>query len=216
MNYLAGIISLMFALVLLQGCQQEIKQQDTNTLPILGQSDYDPVIKDSVHHQVQEFAFINQDSAIITLDHLKGKTTVVSFFFTSCPSICPLMTRQLKRLQKLTKDSLDIQILTHTVDPKRDSVIRLREYIKRNEIDNSNWDFVTGDQQDIFESGVYNYYLATAEDVLAEGGFLHSEMFVLVDKDLHLRGVYTGTVPKQVDKLIADIKRLENEYEEKL
>lgn len=217
MKYTLGIITLLMVLSLFQSCETIVDKKTKtppNHLPILGRSEYDPVLKDSVYHQIQEFAFVNQNNELITLDSLKGKTTVVSFFFTSCPTICPLMTRELKRLQERTKDSVDIQLLTHTVDPKRDSVERLKSYIEQNQLNDYNWDFVTGDQQEIFESGVYNYYLAAAEDVLAEGGFLHSEMFVLVDKNLHIRGFYTGTVPKHVNQLITDLKKLENEYAE--
>ena len=183
-------------------------------LPYYGRSEYDPETKDSVFHTVEEFAFVNQNNDIIDLNYLKGKTTVVNFFFTSCPTICPKMIGQLTWLQKEVKGKYDIQILSHTVDPERDSIGRLNEFIIKNKIDTKNWDFVTGEKQDLYESGVFNYYLATQEDVLAEGGFLHSENLVLIDKNLHIRGYYEGTKKEDVNKLIKDLDLLFNEYKQ--
>lgn len=185
--------------------------QCKDSLPVYGEREYDPELNDSVYHQVGEFAFINQNREIVTVDSLKGKITIVNFFFTSCPSICPIMVDQLKNLQKRTDGIYNIQILSHTVDPETDTVERLQHFIERNKINTKNWNFVTGDKQDLYESGVYNYYLATSEDVLAPGGFLHSEKFVLIDKDLHIRGFYDGTEEEEVNKLIKDLELLTNE-----
>ena len=181
-------------------------------LEYFGREEYNPETKDSVHHTVEEFAFINQNNDIVDLNYLKGKTTIVNFFFTSCPSICPIMVNELSRLQKEVDGKYNIQILSHTVDPKRDSIGRLKDFINRKNINTENWDFVTGEKQDLYESGVFNYYLATQEDVLAPEGFLHSEKFVLIDKDLHIRGFYNGTEKKEVNKLIKDLEILFNEY----
>lgn len=186
-------------------------QCSDNKLPVYGVKEYDPDTKDSIDHTIQEFVFVNQDSNIVTLDNLKGKVTVVNFFFTSCPSICPIMVDQLKRFQKEVDGKYDVQILTHTVDPERDSVARLKAFIEKNKINTSNWDFVTGEKQRLYESGVYNFYLASSEDALAPGGFLHSEKFVLVDKDLKIRGYYNGTEKDDVDRLINELKLLFDE-----
>lgn len=199
-------LSLFFVAIFIISCNNEPK------LPYLGRSEYNPTTKDSVYHTIEEFAFINQDSNIIDLNYLKGKTTIVNFFFTSCPSICPIMIDELTYLQEKTNGKYDIQILSHTVDPERDSVGRLNQFIEHKKIDTKNWDFVTGEKQDLYESGVFNYYLATQEDALAPGGFLHSEKFVLIDKNLHIRGVYDGTEREEVNKLINDLEILFNEY----
>lgn len=196
---------LIFSAIIVIGCNHP-------KLPHLGRTEYNPDTKDSTYHTIEEFAFINQNNQIIDLEYLRGKTTIVNFFFTSCPSICPKMVNELTRIQKEVADKYDVQILSHTVDPERDSIGRLNEFINRKKIDTKNWDFVTGEKQDLYESGVFNYYLATQEDVLAPGGFLHSEKFVLVDKDLHIRGFYDGTNKDDVDKLIKDIEILFNEY----
>lgn len=183
-----------------------------NQLPILGVKEFDTEINDSINHRVQEFAFVNQENKLITLDHLRDKVTIVNFFFTSCPSICPIMIDELKRFQQAVHGKYDIQILSHTVDPRRDSVGKLKWFIDKKEINTINWDFVTGSQQSLYESGVYNYYLASAEDALAEGGFLHSEKFVLIDKDLHIRGYYNGTEKEDVNRLIKELEILFDEY----
>jgi protein SCO1/2 len=196
---------LIFITIIIVSCNQP-------KLPYFGRSEYNPETKDSLQHTVEEFIFINQNQNIVGLDYLKGKITVVNFFFTSCPSICPIMIDELIRLQEEVKGKYDIQILSHTVDPQRDSVGRLNEFIKQKKIDTKNWDFVTGEKQDLYESGVFNYYLSTQEDAFAEGGFLHSEKFVLIDKDLHIRGFYNGTEKEDVNNLINDLEILFNEY----
>lgn len=180
-------------------------------LPVLGRKEYDPDTKDSVEHAIGKFYFINQNEDAITDEYLKGNITVAYFFFTTCPSICPIMTDNMKYVQEKTKD-FDIQILAHTVDPKTDTIEKLKAYIERNKINTNNWDFLTGDQDHLYEVGVQDYMVATQEDVDALGGFLHSENFVLVDKDLHIRGFYNGTDKEEIEQLIKDIPKLINEY----
>jgi protein SCO1/2 len=122
------------------------------------------------------------------------------------------MTSQLKRLQSLTKEE-GIVILSHSVDPIRDSVARLKKYAIDNGLDTKNWHLMTGDAEDIYDLGMEGYNLSAMEDGSAPGGFLHSEMVVLVDKEGHLRGMYEGTNTEAMDRLVADIKKLKTEYE---
>lgn len=184
---------------------------NSDQLAIYGRKEYDPDTKDSVEHTIGSFYFINQNEDAITQEYLKGNITVAYFFFTTCPSICPIMTDNMKYLQEKT-DKYDIQILAHTVDPETDTTEKLKAYIKRKNIDTKNWDFLTGDQDHLYDVGVNDYMVATQEDVNALGGFLHSENFVLVDKDLRIRGFYDGTNKEEVDQLIKDIPKLINEY----
>jgi Uncharacterized protein SCO1/SenC/PrrC, involved in biogenesis of respiratory and photosynthetic systems len=167
---------------------------------------------DTIYHQIPAFSFFNQDGKIITHEELKGKIHVADFFFTSCPTICPKMTSQLKRLQSELKD-VDITILSYTVDPRRDSIARLKQYAEKNAINTTNWHLLTGNKEDIYDLGRNGYYLSAMEDEKAAGGFLHSEIIVLVDKELHIRGLYEGTSTQEVNKLINDIKKLHKEYE---
>lgn len=168
---------------------------------------------DTIQHTVPDFRFINQDSIPVTFADFEGKIMVVDFFFTTCPSICPVMTKQMTRLQWMLDDSAyeDIHILSHTVNPTNDTPSILKAYAKENEADLSRWTFVTGEQEAIFDQGFNGYLLSTQEDSGAPGGFLHSSMFVLVDKDRHIRGFYDGTVTTEVDDLMMDIKMLMKE-----
>lgn len=204
---------LLFALFLLVFSCTDEKKQGKSGLPFLGHHEMNAEHpEDTIYHTVPAFAFENQDGQVITNENVKGKIYVANFFFTSCPTICPKMTSQLKRLQSLTKDE-GIVILSHSVDPIRDSVARLKMYAVDNGLDTKNWHLMTGDSEDIYDLGMTGYNLSAMEDESAPGGFLHSEMVVLVDKEGHLRGMYEGTSTEAMDRLVADIKKLKTEYE---
>jgi protein SCO1/2 len=196
----------LVALVFLVLSCAEGKKQGKSGLPFLGHHEI------NAEHPEDTIAFENQDGKVITNEAVKGKIYVANFFFTSCPTICPKMTSQLKRLQSLTKEE-GIVILSHSVDPIRDSVARLKKYAIDNGLDTKNWHLMTGDAEDIYDLGMEGYNLSAMEDGSAPGGFLHSEMVVLVDKEGHLRGMYEGTNTEAMDRLVADIKKLKTEYE---
>lgn len=179
------------------------------TLPYYGFRDVD-ASGDTIYHKVPDFDFINQSGEEVSFDDFEGKIVVADFFFTTCPTICPIMTKQMARLQWILEDPAfkDIKLLSHTVNPNHDTPEVLMEYAKVNQADLTRWTFVTGDQQDIFDQGFNGYMLSTQEDSGAPGGFLHSSNFVLVDRDRHIRGFYDGTSSKEVDDLAADIKML--------
>jgi protein SCO1/2 len=200
----------LVALVFLVLSCAEGKKQGKSGLPFLGHHEINAEHpEDTIYHTVPSFAFENQDGKVITNEAVKGKIYVANFFFTSCPTICPKMTSQLKRLQSMTKEE-GIVILSHSVDPIRDSVARLKKYAIDNGLDTKNWHLMTGDADDL---GMEGYNLSAMEDGSAPGGFLHSEMVVLVDKEGHLRGMYEGTNTEAMDRLVADIKKLKTEYE---
>lgn len=205
------ILTKILVVFLLASCSGE--KSTKSGLPFLGHHDVVPSNpNDTTYHTVPSFAFENQDGKLVTNDDVKGKIYVANFFFTSCPTICPKMTSQLKRVQKMSQD-LDIVILSHSVDPKRDSVERLKKYAVDNGLDTKNWHLLTGDAEEIYALGMEGYSLSAMEDESAEGGFLHSEMVVLVDKEGHIRGMYEGTQTKAMDQLLEDIKRLQKDYE---
>lgn len=199
------IALICFAPLILLSCTKKDK------LPFYGPRQAD-IHGDTIYHQIPPFSFFNQDGKIITREDLKGKIHVADFFFTSCPTICPKLTSQLKRLQAELKDT-DITILSFTVDPRRDSIARLKEYTEKNAINTNNWHLLTGDKEEIYNLGRNGYFLSAMEDEKAAGGFLHSEIIVLVDKELRIRGLYEGTSTDEVNKLINDIKKLHQEYE---
>lgn len=197
-------------------CGNQPKEKETvpavTNLPVYGERYYDEETKDTVYHKIPDFELINQDGKKVTQDDVKGKIYVADFFFTSCQTICPKMTSQLKRVAKKIENYDDVLILSHTVDPENDSAATLKTYAETNGIDTKKWWFLTGDEFFIHEHGGEGYLLNVKKDSTAQGGFLHSEMFVLVDKDLHIRGIYDGTNTADVDRLMNDIDKLRNEY----
>ena len=183
-----------------------------------------------VDYSIDDFSFINQDNDTITQDSLTGSIYVANFFFTSCPSICPTMTRNMSYLQDKLSVFPNIRFLSHTVDPGNDNPERLRSYVslmqqKNININLSNWDFVTGDKDKLYESAA-NYFVNASVDSLAPGGFLHSEYFILIDKEGRVRsgidkngnavGAYDGTNEVQMKELINDINVLMAEYKRPL
>lgn len=188
-------------------------------LPIVGPQ------TDSTFHQIPDFSFVNQNGDTITQDDYLGSVYVANFIFTTCPTICPVMTYQMRRIQQKTATlpgfNGNFKILSHTVNPQYDTHEVLLEYSKNMEADLSNWNFVTGDKSSIYSMAPY-YFVNAMEDSLAEGGFLHSEFFVIVDKQGRVRardddngnniGVYDGTSDYEVGLLIEDLKILIAEY----
>jgi len=216
-------ITLLFLLLVLPAIMYFYLTRGYNNfikLEVIGEVDY----------SIDNFSFINQDNEIITKDSLIGSIYVANFFFTSCPSICPTMTRNMSYLQDKLSVFPNIRFLSHTVDPDNDTPERLLSYVslmKKNNIsiDLSNWDFVTGDKDKLYQSAG-NYFVNASVDSLAPGGFLHSEYFVLIDKQGRVRsgidkngnavGAYDGTNEVQMKDLINDINVLMAEYKRPL
>jgi protein SCO1/2 len=176
---------------------------------------------DSTYHSISDFAFVNQFSDTISQSDYEGNIYLANFVFTTCPTICPVMTYNMRRVQQKLAQYPNFKILSHTVFPKYDTPEVLLEYANMMEADLSNWNFVTGKREDIY-SIANSYFVNVMEDSTAQGGFLHSEYFVLVDKEGRIRardddngnnmGVYDGTDDYEVGLLIDDIKVLMAEY----
>ncbi len=187
-------------------------------LPILGRSEIKNVsfeggIKaDTIFHTIPDFSFINQDGGEVTQDTFKDKIYIADFFFTTCPTICPIMKTQMLRVYEKYNENPDVLILSHTIDPKHDSVAILHEFAERLGVSSNSWHFVTGDQDEIFEIGQDSYMVTAMEDRDEPGGYLHSGAFLLIDKERRIRGIYDGTKEEKVDVLINDIDRLLSEY----
>lgn len=185
-------------------------------LPILGNktvSQNASSKQDTVFHTIADFKFTDQDSAVITNETYADKVYVADFFFTSCPSICPIMKSQMLRIYEEFKENDEVALLSHTIDPEYDSIPLLKSYADRLEVSAPKWRFVTGSKEDIYDIGQGSYMVSASEDNLAPGGFMHSGAFILVDKERRVRGVYDGTKKDQVDQLIMDIPVLLKEYE---
>lgn len=165
---------------------------------------------DTLYATVPPFSFIDRNGRVFTDQLVEGKILVVDFFFTRCTTICPRMSVWMQQLQlKLDDDAYDdVVFLSHTVDPEYDTPEVLDGYARKLQADTSRWKFLTGNKADIYLLGAEGYYLAAREDVLAPDGFLHSEKFVLVDKERHIRGYYDGTTQEGMNALAADVKML--------
>jgi protein SCO1 len=162
-------------------------------------------------HQIKAFSFQNQDNKTITLKDFKGKLFVVDFFFTTCQSICPIMSTELERVDSVYRNNNEVAILSHTVDPVTDSVSILKQYATLHSA-SQKWQFVTGKKVELYQQALKSYLIATPEEVTgAEDDFVHSQNLVLVDDELHIRGFYDGTNKQEVDKLISDINILLDE-----
>ena len=176
---------------------------------------------DSTYHSIPDFAFVNQFNDTISQFDYEGNIYLANFVFTTCPTICPVMTYNMRRVQQKMAQYPNFKILSHTVFPEYDTPEVLLEYANKMEADLSNWNFVTGNREDIY-SIANSYFVNVMEDSTAQGGFLHSEYFVLVDKEGRIRardddngnniGVYDGTDDYEVGLLIDDIKVLMAEY----
>lgn len=198
----------LLPLIILVACSQK---ETATKLPYIGNTIYEE--NDTIYHTIQDFRLTDQDSLEVTNSTFDGKIYVADFFFTSCPTICPLMKAQMLRVYEKFKDNSDIAILSHTIDPEYDTVALLKDYAERLGVNTSQWKFVTGNADYIYDLGEKSYMVMADEDEKAEGGFIHSGAFLLVDKERHIRGVYDGTVADQVDVLMNDIEKLLKEYE---
>ena len=187
------------------------------------------VISNGKRRKVPQFSFINQDSSIVTNSDYLGKVYLVDFFFTTCPTICPIMTSNLVEIQNTFEGEKDLGILSFTINPRYDTPEILKKYQERYGITHPNWNLLTGNQEEIFELSREGFYILTNENEEAPGGFEHSGMFALVDKEGYIRSrtdqfgnpliYYRGTVTEQqgvdadgdvqqITMLKEDIKRL--------
>jgi protein SCO1/2 len=165
---------------------------------------------DTVYHAIPDFSFLNQDSQVITNESFTDKAYVADFFFISCPTICPKMTKQMLRIYHHFENDDRLLLLAHSIDPKRDTVGALKVYSHNLGVSSSKWHFVTGNQDSIY-SIADDYFSIALVDSTAQGGFDHSGRIILVDKNRHIRSYCDGTDEKDVTRFMKDIERLLNE-----
>jgi protein SCO1 len=162
---------------------------------------------DTIYHTLPDFSLVNHKEETVTINELQGNIVIANFFFTACPTICPKMTSGLVYVNDKLKDYPDILLISHTVDPENDTPEVLSEYAQRVKA-KDNWQFLTGNKEDIYKLAVNGYLLSASEDVLAPGGFLHSELVVLLDREQRIRGFYDGTNLQELNRLIDEVKVL--------
>ena len=200
------------------GVAYEMIKND-RVLPIYSPAMINPELVDKTKqdvtkgHRIGDFVLTNQDGEELTNKDFDGYYYVADFFFTTCPTICPSMSAEMQRIQAEFSDDEDFKILSHTVQPEVDSVPVLKEYAELYEADPDKWILATGDKKVIYNLARKSYFAAVTEGDGGPNDFIHTENFVLVDKEKRIRGFYDGTSPKSVDKLIVDIEILSQEYD---
>ena len=198
-----------FLVIWTVACKPSGENESSNLeLPILGERYVDDN-QDTVYHTIAQFSFVNQLGDTINNADVIGKVYVADFFFTTCPTICPVMKKEMLRVYEKFKGNPNFKILSHSIDPTHDTQEVLKDYSEKLGIsDASTWNFLTGDQEKIFEMGQTSYLTTAMADQMEPGGFLHSGAFLLIDQQGRIRGVYDGTKSDQVDRLINDIPKI--------
>lgn len=207
MKTLIPIIAVLF---FLQSCTSETGKR----LPILGSRE--PVeriengrtVVDTVYHTIPPFAYLNQDSVVISDKDFDNKIYVADFFFTSCNTICPKMHRNMLEIYNRFRDNPRVRLLSHSIDIKYDLPSRLKKYATKLGVEGDTWQFVHGSRDSIFNVSAKNYLVAAYEDDTDPQGLVHQGWFVLVDTKKQLRGAYDGTQEDQVKQLMSDMDKL--------
>jgi protein SCO1/2 len=205
------IISILL-LAAFWACNTSKQETKKLLLPVIGEKKLAGVDgKDTIYHTVQSFSFVNQYHDTVSEKTIENKIYVADFFFATCQSICPKMSSQLVHVQNAFKSDKNVLILSHTVNPSNDSVEVLNGYAQTYGAAKNKWHLLTGNKKEIYDMARYSYLVNALEDDGTAEGFLHSELFILVDAQKRIRGMYDGTDSVAVLKLISDIKLLKQE-----
>jgi protein SCO1/2 len=198
-----------------------IKPSKEKSLPVINPVDVnkemvDPeLLRIGYGHKIGNFSFLNQDGKVVTQQDIKGKVFVAEYFFTTCGTICPIMNVQMQRVHKVYQGNKNVRILSFTVDPKVDTVAQMKRYAVAHGADVKSWFFLTGTQEKLYELARKSFFVLKPAETENQGDvgsdFIHTNNFVLVDKEMRIRGYYDGTNPKEVDNLIGDIALLVKE-----
>ncbi|MCA0234588.1 MAG: SCO family protein [Bacteroidetes bacterium] len=187
---------------------------NSKELPILGEPEIVQKVVDGkttevkIYPTIPDFAFRSQYGDTITAQNFKDKIYVADFFFVTCPTICPVMKKNMLKVYDEFKGNPDVGILSHSIDPAHDTVEVLKKYADDLGIKGRTWLFVTGSREKIYDIGEKHYLVTAHADDKEPGGYIHSGAFVLIDKQKHIRGMYDGTNEKEVRELIDDMKVL--------
>ena len=190
-------------------------------LPIYSPSDVNPKLVDAsvkhiqVNHSIADFSLTNQNAETITNQNYEGKIYVADFFFTRCQNICITMAYNMSELQNFYKDDDEIMFLSHSVTPVMDSVPVLKAYAMKKGVVDGKWHVTTGVKKHIYDLARKSYFAVLDEGNGDENDFIHTEQFVLVDKERRIRGYYDGTEREDMEKLKTDITLLKEEYDRK-
>ena len=164
------------------------------------------------YHTIADFSLTNQNGKTITQSDYKDKIYIADFFFTTCPTICPIMTKNMAGIQEQILNDEEVLLLSHSVTPVIDSVAQLKKYALEKGVNDAKWNLVTGDKKQIYQLARKSY-LAVKND--GDGGpfdMIHTENFILVDKERRIRGFYDGTKTGDIEKLLKDLDILKASY----
>lgn len=202
-------IVLFFLFFIILSCKQTTEQ-----LPYLGnhaKKELEEGNREQKYFKIPDFQLINQDSILITNQAFDNKIYIADFIFLKCPTICPKMNIELKRVYDIYKDNSEILFASHTIDPENDSITLLKAYSNQLGIDSKKWYFLHGEREYMHNLAENGYFSQAYQDQNVPGGYAHSGGFILVDKRKHIRGVYDGTDSDDVNRLIKEIAILLNE-----
>lgn len=191
--------------------------QPKRTLPIYQPSMVNPELVDESlqyvkkYHTIADFSLTNQNGETITQADYKDKIYIADFFFTTCPTICPIMTKNMVEIQKRLKDD-DVLLLSHSVTPKIDSVTQLKKYALEKGVDDRLWNLVTGDKKQIYDLARKSYMAVKTNGDGGPYDMIHTENFMLVDKKRQVRGFYDGTKMEDIEQLMEDLNILKKSY----
>lgn len=183
-------------------------------LPIYNPDTIDATLVDSTiqhvkkYHKIADFSLTNQNGKTITQNDYKGKIYVADFFFTTCQTICPIMTDHMRDIQKEIINDDDVMLLSHSVTPVIDSVAQLKKYAKLKGVNDAKWNLVTGDKKQIYELARKSYLAVKSAGNGDKYDMIHTENFMLIDKKRQIRGFYDGTDPEAISQLLDDIEKL--------
>jgi protein SCO1 len=210
------IVLLALSCVIIVLMYQALKPE--KRLPVYQPSMVNPELVDSTlvyvkkYHSIADFKLINQNGDTISQADYADKIYIADFFFTTCPTICPVMTANMADIQQIIKGDDEVMLLSHSVTPEIDSVPQLKKYALEKGVIDAKWNLVTGDKKQIYELARKSY-LAVLTD--GDGGpydMIHTENFILVDKERRIRGFYDGTSSDEVAQLLEDLKVLKSSY----
>jgi protein SCO1/2 len=213
MKNISRITNIAIAVLILISCntKKETAEGPKLLLPVIGEKKYAGMGTDTLYHIVGDFKLIDQNKDTISHLTTKNKIYVADFFFATCQSICPQMSTQMIRVQEAFKNDSEFLILSHSVNPSHDTSEVLLAYAGKYGAIKDKWHFLTGKKKTIYDLALNDYLVNALEEDGSPEGFLHSELFLLIDKQKRIRGMYDGTDSIAVNKLISDIKLLKTE-----
>ena len=210
-----AIVLLVLSFVIISIFYQILKPREV--LPIFQPAQVNEELVDSTiqhvkkYHTIADFSLINQNGKTVTQDTYNNKIYIADFFFTTCQTICPIMTDNMVILQNKLKQDPDVMLLSHTVTPEIDSVAQLKNYALNKGVLDSKWNLVTGDKKEIYQLARKSYLAVKSNGDGGEYDMIHTENFILVDQKKRIRGYYDGTLEEDIESLLNDIDILKKE-----